>query len=155
MSGFEILARRALERDPTLSFVTAWGDAPAARGLRPCTEAMLLGRPFVPAPTVFRDEGAGEPTDRALRLLAAGGRGAVLDMPFPEVAPGDPRSLLQAYRATVERCAEDILVVREGWRRFLHARNRARHDEAERLRRELASLDEEAALLERCIARLR
>jgi hypothetical protein len=155
MTWFDILARRALEHDPELAFVTAWGDAPAARGLRPCTEAMLLGRPFVPAPTLFRDEGAGEPTDRALRLLAAGGRGAVLDVPFPEVAPADPRALLQAHRATVERCAEDILVVREGWRRFLRARNRARHQAEEALRRELRALDEEAAVLERCIARLR
>ena len=155
MTWFEILARRALEADAGLAFVTAWGDAPVARGLRPCTEAMLLGRPFVPAPTVFRDDGEGEPTDRALRLLAKGARGAVLDLAFPDLTPGDPRALLEMHRATVERCAEDILVVREGWRRFLRARSRARHEERERLRRELAALEDEAALLERCIARLR
>jgi hypothetical protein len=116
---------------------------------------MLLGRPFVPTPTLFREAGEGHESERALRLLLGGARGAVLDVAFPDVTPGDPRPFLVAHRATVERFAEDILVVREGWRRFLRARSRARHEAHERLRRELAELDEEARLLQRCIERWR
>jgi hypothetical protein len=158
--GFLRLARLALARDPRLAFVTAAGDA-AGAPLRACTAAMLLGRPAVEVPTLFREDWPldetlpyGQKTDLALRLLAAGHSGAVLDMPLGEAPRAELRPLYQKHQATLDQLAEEVLVVKEHWLRVTAERSRAVDEEERRLRAELLSLDEEAALLERCLERL-
>lgn len=166
------LARHVLDGDDSLSFITAWGDLPPGRSpaLRPCSIAMLLGRPgTVLAPTLFR-QGAldaigglderlprgAQAADAALRALGAGRQGAVLDAPEECLRASDPvPQLYEKHFELLQSVAEEVLFIRELWVRHLAALDQARHRRHLQQKSELAALDEEAGRLRAALEELR